>query len=53
MTINHLSLRRAVIDGANFLIRAGAISMSHHGNFSVRVPGTDTLHLTLRAHSTI
>jgi len=46
MTINHLSLRQAVIDSANSLVRAGAISMSHHGNFSVRVPGTDTILLT-------
>jgi L-fuculose-phosphate aldolase len=46
MTINHLMLRQAVIDGANFLVRVGAISMSHHGNFSVRVPGTDTILLT-------
>ena len=46
MAIGHLSLRQAVIDGANMLIRVGAISMSHHGNFSVRVPNTDTILLT-------
>ena len=46
MAINHASLRQAVIDSANFLVRIGAISMSHHGNFSVRVPGTDTILLT-------
>jgi L-ribulose-5-phosphate 4-epimerase len=46
MTINHLTLRQAVVDGANFLVRVGAISMSHHGNFSVRVPNTDTILLT-------
>ena len=46
MTLNHSTLRRAVVDGANFLVRAGAVSMSHHGNFSVRVPGTDTILLT-------
>ena len=46
MTISHLTLRQAVIDSANLLVRAGAISMSHHGNFSVRVPGTDTILLT-------
>ena len=44
--MNHASLRRAVIDSANFLVRVGAISMSHHGNFSVRVPNTDTILLT-------
>ncbi len=49
MTINHLSLRQAVIDSANLLVRTGAISMSHHGNFSVRVPGTDTILLTAPA----
>src|SRR4029077_15058977 len=37
MAISHLTLRQAVVDGANFLVRVGAISMSHHGNFSVRV----------------
>src|SRR5215471_11078590 len=46
MAISHLSLRQAVVDGANFLVRVGAISMSHHGNFSVRVPNTDTILLT-------
>ena len=46
MSISHLSLRQAVVDGANFLVRVGAISMSHHGNFSVRVPNTDTILLT-------
>ena len=46
MTLKHHELCQAVIDGANSLINAGAISMSHHGNFSVRVPGTDTILLT-------
>lgn len=46
MAISHLPQRQAVIDGANFLVRVGAISMSHHGNFSVRVPNTDTILLT-------
>ena len=46
MAIGHLSLRQAVIEGANMLVRVGAISMSHHGNFSVRVPNTDTILLT-------
>ena len=46
MTLTHPNLRQAVIDSANFLVRTGAISMSHHGNFSVRVPGTDTILLT-------
>jgi ribulose-5-phosphate 4-epimerase/fuculose-1-phosphate aldolase len=46
MAISHLDLRQAVVDGANFLVRVGAVSMSHHGNFSVRVPNTDTILLT-------
>jgi len=46
MTLNHPALRQAVVDSANFLVRIGAISMSHHGNFSVRVPNTDTILLT-------
>src|SRR4029450_4267964 len=46
MPISHPTLRQAVVDGASFLVRVGAISMSHHGNFSVRVPNTDTILLT-------
>lgn len=44
--LSHLKLRKAVIDAANLLVRTGAISMSHHGNFSARIPGTDTMLLT-------
>ena len=44
--MKHSDLRQAVIDSASFLVRSGAISMSHHGNFSVRVPGTDKILLT-------
>jgi L-ribulose-5-phosphate 4-epimerase len=46
MELNHATLRQAVIESANFLVRTGAISLSHHGNFSVRIPGTDTILLT-------
>jgi L-ribulose-5-phosphate 4-epimerase len=46
MALKYSELRRAVIASASALIRAGAISMSHHGNFSVRVPNTDTILLT-------
>lgn len=46
MALKHSELRQSVIESANFLVRIGAISMSHHGNFSVRVPGTDTILLT-------
>ena len=40
------SLRQAVIDAATLLVRTGVISLSHHGNFSVRVPETETILLT-------
>lgn len=40
------ALRQAVVDAANFLVRSGTLSFSNHGNFSVRVPGTDTVLLT-------
>ena len=46
MAMNQAALRQAVIDNASFLVRIGAISMSHHGNFSVRVPKTETILLT-------
>jgi L-fuculose-phosphate aldolase len=46
MAMKHSELRQAVINNASFLVRIGAISMSHHGNFSVRVPDTDTILLT-------
>ena len=46
MGLKHIELRQAVIESATSLIRAGAISLSHHGNFSVRVPGGDTILLT-------
>jgi L-fuculose-phosphate aldolase len=46
MAMNYKELRQAVIESANFLVRTGAISMTHHGNFSVRVPNTDTILLT-------
>src|SRR5688572_28862318 len=51
MTLGHLALRQAVVDGANMLVRVGAISMSHYGNFSVRVPNTDTILLTATSSS--
>jgi L-fuculose-phosphate aldolase len=46
MELKYTALRHAVVESASFLVRVGAISMSHHGNFSVRVPGTDTILLT-------
>lgn len=40
------SLKQAVVEASNFLVRSGALSLSNHGNFSVRIPGTDTVLLT-------
>jgi L-fuculose-phosphate aldolase len=40
------SLREAVVDAAAFLVDVGAMSLSHHGNFSVRIPDTHTFLLT-------
>lgn len=40
------SLKQTVVDASNFLVRSGALSLSNHGNFSVRIPGTDTVLLT-------
>ena len=39
-------LKQEIIDGCNHLIRTGVISLSLHGNFSARVPGTETFLLT-------
>lgn len=41
-----LSLRKSVIEAAGLLVRSGAMSLSHHGNFSVRVPDSDRMLLT-------
>ena len=46
MSDQHLSLRQAVVDAAAFLVEAGAMSLSHHGNFSVRIPNTGHFLLT-------
>jgi L-fuculose-phosphate aldolase len=41
-----LQLRDEVIQGAEALIAAGVLSPSKHGNWSVRIPGTDLILLT-------
>lgn len=46
MADQYPELRRAVVDAAAFLVARGAMSLSHHGNFSVRVPDTGTFLLT-------
>lgn len=45
-TQTHSQLRSEIIDACNLLIARGVISLSLHGNFSARVPGTDTFLLT-------
>ncbi len=46
MSDRHLGLRQAVVDAAAYLVSSGAMSLSHHGNYSVRVPDTGTFLLT-------
>ncbi len=38
--------KRQIIDAAKFLIGSGVMSASNHGNFSARLPDTDTFLLT-------
>jgi L-fuculose-phosphate aldolase len=44
--LSHHEIREAVAKASDLIIRTGAISMSNHGNFSARVPGTDHLIFT-------
>ncbi len=44
--LSHHQIRDAVAKASDLIIRTGAISMSNHGNFSARVPGTDHLIFT-------
>jgi L-fuculose-phosphate aldolase len=46
MADRQLGLRQAVVEAARFLVESGAMSLSHHGNFSARVPNTGTFLLT-------
>ena len=39
-------LRKQVVDAASFLVQSGAMSLSHHGNFSVRLPDSEKMLLT-------
>ncbi|MCB0015379.1 MAG: class II aldolase/adducin family protein, partial [Anaerolineales bacterium] len=39
-------LKQEIINASNTLVRAGVISVSLHGNFSARVPGSETFLLT-------
>jgi len=38
--------KQQIIEAARFILDAGVMSLSNHGNFSARVPGTDTFLLT-------
>ena len=38
--------RQAIINASNMLVRTGVISVSLHGNFSARVPDSETFLLT-------
>ena len=46
MAMDERSLKEAVIEAANLLVRRDVVSLSRHGNFSVRIPNTDTVLLT-------
>ena len=40
------SLRQEIIEATRRLLASGIMQVSHHGNMSIRVPGTDTFLLT-------
>jgi L-fuculose-phosphate aldolase len=39
-------LRQSMLNGAKYLVNAGVMSHSLHGNMSIRIPGTDSILLT-------
>ena len=41
-----LEYKQQVIEAAKFILESGVMSLSNHGNFSARVPDTDTFLLT-------
>lgn len=43
---DHAELRHRIVEGANRLIRNGALSRNNHGNMSIRIPGTDEIIMT-------
>ena len=49
MARSHPELRQAIIDGAKLILNTGAISMSNHGNFSVKVPDKDQILITAQS----
>ena len=46
MTTDLQALRGQLVDTARAIVRSGAISMSGHGNISIRVPGRDEIIYT-------
>ena len=46
MTTTMIDLRTQLVETARAIVRSGAISMSGHGNISVRVPGKDEILFT-------
>ena len=44
--MDDLELRMAIVEAARDLVSAGVLSASKHGNWSVRIPGTDRILLT-------
>jgi L-fuculose-phosphate aldolase len=44
--LSHSETREAIVRACDLILKTGAISMSNHGNFSARVPGTDRLIFT-------
>jgi L-fuculose-phosphate aldolase len=46
MTTTMIDLRTQLVETARAIVRSGAISMSGHGNISIRVPGKDEILFT-------
>ena len=46
MTTDLQALRGQLVETARAIVRSGAISMSGHGNISIRVPGRDEIIYT-------
>ena len=46
MALSYPEQRQAIVDGSNLIMDIGAISMSNHGNFSVKVPDQDAILIT-------
>lgn len=46
MTTDMLALKQQVVDTATAIVRSGTLSMSGHGNISLRIPGRDEILFT-------